>query len=211
VLELVVGTDGAITDARVTSGTPPFDEAALRAVRAWRFEPARREGRPVAARIRYTLRFAPTTDGPSPRRSSRADARGSRRSAADRGRRAGRAARTGHGHHDVGRRAQHAGAFGDPLRAVEAQPGVVPIVSGVPSFFVRGAPPANVGFFIDGIDVPILYHAFLGPSVLHPNVIESVDVYRGAAPVEYGRSRDRPSPRTCARFRINGTARGICA
>jgi hypothetical protein len=79
------------------------------------------------------------------------------------------------------------GAFGDPLRAVEAQPGVVPIVSGVPSFFVRGAPPANVGFFIDGIDVPILYHAFLGPSVLHPNVIESVDVYRGAAPVEYGR------------------------
>src|SRR6185295_9210029 len=44
-----------------------------------------------------------------------------------------------------------------------------------------------VGFFIDGIDVPILYHAFLGPSVLHPNVIDSVDVYRGAAPVEYGR------------------------
>ena len=79
------------------------------------------------------------------------------------------------------------GSFGDPLRTVESQPGVVPIVSGVPSFFIRGAPPANVGFFIDGVDVPLLYHAFLGPSVIHPGLIESVDLYRGASPVEYGR------------------------
>jgi hypothetical protein len=79
------------------------------------------------------------------------------------------------------------GSFGDPLRAIEMQPGVVPIVSGVPSFFIRGAPPANVGFFIDGVDVPLLYHAFLGPSVIHPGLIDSVDLYRGASPVEYGR------------------------
>src|SRR5580692_1632101 len=43
------------------------------------------------------------------------------------------------------------GAFGDPLRAVEAEPGVTPIVSGLPSFFVRGAPHASVGIYIDGI------------------------------------------------------------
>jgi hypothetical protein len=79
------------------------------------------------------------------------------------------------------------GTFGDPLRAIEAQPGVVPIVSGVPTFFIRGAPPANVGFFIDGVDVPLLYHAFLGPSVLHPALIDSVDFYRGVSPSEYGR------------------------
>jgi len=37
------------------------------------------------------------------------------------------------------------GAFGDPFRAIEALPGVVPLVSGLPYFYVRGAPPGNVG------------------------------------------------------------------
>lgn len=79
------------------------------------------------------------------------------------------------------------GTFGDPLRAIEAEPGVTPIVSGLPYFFVRGAPPANVGFFIDGVDVPLLYHAFFGPSVIHPGLIEAVSLHAGVAPVEYGR------------------------
>jgi hypothetical protein len=79
------------------------------------------------------------------------------------------------------------GAFGDPLRAIEAQPGVVPIVSGLPTFFIRGAPPANVGFFFDGIELPILYHAFFGPSVVHPSFIDRVDFYPGAAPASLGR------------------------
>src|SRR5207249_4000018 len=35
------------------------------------------------------------------------------------------------------------GAFGDPFRAIEALPGVTPIVSGLPYFYVRGAPPGN--------------------------------------------------------------------
>ena len=79
------------------------------------------------------------------------------------------------------------GSFGDPLRAVESEPGVTPIVSGLPYFFVRGAPPASVGIFIDGIEVPLLYHAFFGPSVIHPGLFERVDLYKGAAPVSYGR------------------------
>ena len=78
------------------------------------------------------------------------------------------------------------GTFGDPLRAIEAEPGVTPIVSGLPYFFVRGAPPANVGFFIDGVDVPLLYHAFFGPSVIHPGLIQDVNLHAGVAPVEYG-------------------------
>jgi hypothetical protein len=80
------------------------------------------------------------------------------------------------------------GAFGDPVRAMEALPGVTPTVSGVPYFFVRGAPPANLGFFVDGVDVPLLYHAYIGPSVLHPALLEGVTLYSGAPPVRYGRS-----------------------
>lgn len=64
---------------------------------------------------------------------------------------------------------------------------MVPIVSGLPAFFIRGAPPANVGFFFDGVEIPVLYHAFLGPSVLHPAFIESIELYPGAAPAQYGR------------------------
>jgi len=79
------------------------------------------------------------------------------------------------------------GSFGDPLRALEAQPGVVPIVSGLPAFFIRGAPPSNVGFFFDGVEIPLLYHAFFGPSVLHPGFIDAIDFYPGAAPAQYGR------------------------
>lgn len=79
------------------------------------------------------------------------------------------------------------GAFGDPARAFGAEPGVVPIASGLPYYFVRGAPPANVGFFLDGIDIPLMFHAFVGPAVVHPAFINRLDMHFGAAPVRYGR------------------------
>jgi hypothetical protein len=41
----------------------------------------------------------------------------------------------------------------------------------LPFFFVRGAPPGNVGYFLDGVGIPLLYHAFLGPQVIHPALI----------------------------------------
>jgi hypothetical protein len=79
------------------------------------------------------------------------------------------------------------GAFGDPFRAVEALPGVTPIATGLPYFFVRGAPPGNVGYFLDGIRVPLLYHLGLGPSVVHPGIIDRVDLYPGGYPASFGR------------------------
>src|SRR5262249_10450460 len=79
------------------------------------------------------------------------------------------------------------GAFGDPFRAVETMPGVTPIASGIPYFFVRGAPPGNVGYFVDGVRVPLLYHLGLGPSVVHPALIDRVDFYPGGFPARFGR------------------------
>ncbi|MBK8254641.1 MAG: TonB-dependent receptor plug domain-containing protein [Polyangiaceae bacterium] len=79
------------------------------------------------------------------------------------------------------------GAFGDPFRAVETLPGVTPIASGLPYFFVRGAPPGNVGYFLDGIRVPILFHLGLGPSVIHPAIVDRVDLYPGGYPSRFGR------------------------
>ena len=82
---------------------------------------------------------------------------------------------------------QMPGAFGDAFRALEALPGVTPIISGAPYFFIRGAPPGNTGYFIDGVRVPILYHFALGPSVIHPGLIDHVDFFPGGYPARYGR------------------------
>lgn len=79
------------------------------------------------------------------------------------------------------------GAFGDAFRAVEVMPGVVPLASGVPHLFVRGAPPAASGYYIDDIRVPFLFHLAIGPSVVNPLLLDDVTFYPGAYPARFGR------------------------
>jgi hypothetical protein len=79
------------------------------------------------------------------------------------------------------------GAFGNPFAAIEASPGVTPTLSGAPYFYVRGAPPGNLGYFIDDIRLPALFHVLAGPSVVHPTMIDSLDFYPGPYPARYGR------------------------
>jgi hypothetical protein len=79
------------------------------------------------------------------------------------------------------------GAFGDAFRAIEALPGVTPIVSGFPYFVIRGAPPGDTGFFIDGVRVPALFHFGVGEAVIAPGLVEKVDFYPGAYPARFGR------------------------
>ena len=79
------------------------------------------------------------------------------------------------------------GTFGDPFRAIEVLPGVTPTISGLPFFYVRGAPPGNVGYYVDGIRVPYLFHVFVGPSVVNPALVERVDLYPGGYPAQFGR------------------------
>jgi hypothetical protein len=82
---------------------------------------------------------------------------------------------------------QMPGAFGDAFRAIEALPGVIPVVSGLPYFLIRGAPPGNTGFFIDGVRVPALFHLGVGAAVVHPGLIDRVDLYPGGYPARFGR------------------------
>lgn len=57
-LEIVVDGAGRVIDARVskTIGSG-FDESALQAVRSYRFQPAVRDGRPVAVRMKWVVQF----------------------------------------------------------------------------------------------------------------------------------------------------------
>ena len=60
VLVVTVDADGHVTDVKVReSGGDLLDEAATIAIRQWTFEPARRDGTPVASRILVTFHFAP--------------------------------------------------------------------------------------------------------------------------------------------------------
>jgi TonB dependent receptor/TonB-dependent Receptor Plug Domain len=96
------------------------------------------------------------------------------------------------------------GAFGDAFRSVEAFPGVTPMATGLPYFFIRGAPPGDTGCFVDGVRVPLLFHAAFGPSVIHPGLVERLEFFPGGAPVQFGRfaggilSAEVPPPSTIA-------------
>ena len=65
VVEYRVTEDGAVTDARVVTAEPPgvFDEAALTAIRRFRYRPRQEAGVPVAVpSVRSTIRFRLDTD-----------------------------------------------------------------------------------------------------------------------------------------------------
>lgn len=79
------------------------------------------------------------------------------------------------------------GSFGDPLRVIDSLPGVVPLTSGLPYTYIRGAPPVAVGYVYDDIQLPQLYHSLFGPAVLHPRATGNVRLYAGIPPARYGR------------------------
>lgn len=206
-LELVVEADGTVSSVAVLEGEEPFAGQARTAASTWRFAPARRGGAPISARIRARVGFhlerplgpvpaaAPLAAGPGPLllptgaplqapppTASPAAApevplevtvRGQRRAA---------------GQTTLSADEVRAlpGAFGDSFRAIEALPGVTPLVSGLPYFFVRGAPPNDNGYFVDGIRVPLLFHIGIGQGVIHPGLIDRVDFFPGAAPAAHG-------------------------
>jgi hypothetical protein len=80
-----------------------------------------------------------------------------------------------------------AGALGDPLRVIESLPGVAAVAWPAPVYAVRGTNPGNTGFFLDGIEIPALFHFALGPSVIHPYFFRNVDFFPGSYPARYGR------------------------
>lgn len=199
VLTLVVAPDGSVRSATAETELAPFSEAAVAAALGFRFQPALRDGVAVAAKIRFEVRFTPpvieapaepdaaenTANGPPAAPSeARAEVPAPPTEILVVGRRGEPSRSASLTRAEV---REIPGTFGDPFRAIEALPGVTPIVSGLPFFFVRGAPPGNVGYYLDGIRVPLLFHVGAGPSVVHPGLMDRVDLYPGGYPARYGR------------------------
>lgn len=80
------------------------------------------------------------------------------------------------------------GTFGEALRALETLPGVIPNVGfggGANGIIVRGANPNANTYLYD--DLPILYPFHLDglTSVIHNDLIKSIDLYSGAYPANF--------------------------
>jgi len=78
------------------------------------------------------------------------------------------------------------GTFGDPFRVVNTLPGVTQTMSLLPFPIVRGSSPGSTGYLVDGIRVPLLYHLLGGPSVIHPQFVDSIEFMPGGFSVDYG-------------------------
>jgi TonB family protein len=201
-LSVTIGEDGRVSEIRVRTGEPPFDEAARAAVAAWRFVPAMRDNVPVKARVLLRVSFveprppepvpAPVVAGDPAAPEQVTPARVVAESHAlpppvEITVEAARPESLGAIHVPRSDTRLIPGAFADPFRVVEILPGVAPLLSGLPYFFVRGAPPGDVGYFIDGIRVPLLFHVGAGPSVIAPALVDSVELVPSAYPARYGR------------------------
>ena len=79
------------------------------------------------------------------------------------------------------------GTLGDPIRVVQNLPGVARpgFLSG--ALIIRGANPEDSRVFIDGVEVPIVYHLGGLRSVVPAGMVGSVDYLPGSYPVRYGR------------------------
>ena len=199
VVAVTVAPDGTVQSARIIEGLEPFASRAIEAVGPARFVPATRGGAPVAATVRFRIDFAkpaappppvpasapppeatPLPDPappPAPDAPAEVLVRGGKGAV-------GAPITDSYGRTEV---RQMPGAFGDPFRAIEVAPGLTPVVSGLPYFYVRGAPPGNVGYFFDGVRVPYLFHFGLGPSVIQPALIARTDLHKGGYPAALGR------------------------
>ena len=207
-LAVLIGEDGRVTEVEVRSGEQPFAAAARAAVAAWKFAPAMRDNVPVKARVLLKVSFvapAPAAESAAasaalPASPSGAPASGAPTAAAPA---TPAPVATAPSVQIIveGELTEDLAAiliprvdtrlipvsFADSFRVVEILPGVAPGLSCLPYFFLRGAPPGDVGYFIDGIRVPLLFHVGAGPSVIAPALVDSVELVPSAYPARFGR------------------------
>jgi hypothetical protein len=220
-LKLKISIDGNVTEAIVVDGAPPFAVLAQKAALAWRFAPATEGGERRAAWIVFNVEFTAPKDErvqivetiPLPKEQT-APSQPSEAVVTVRGVRTPAQVRV---MTDEESRIIP-GAEGDPLRALDIMPGVVPILGSGPFVGLRGASSGMVGYVYDGIEVPYLFHLGSGPAVVHPWLVESATIYGTGGPARLGRAAGgtieavaaKPSghARASARVRLTDAALG---
>lgn len=202
-IELVIGTDGNVTSARVLDPVGHgFDEAALSAAKRFTFKPALRDGKPVVAKIRYAYTFrleaplAPELPPPPPSElhapalpPATVAATGPKAEAPEEITVRGQKEEREVPRRTLGREQLRTmpGANGDPLRAVSVLPGIARSPGFSDILIVRGSSPQGSAVFIDGAYTPRAYHFGGLSSVVPAESVERIDFYPGNFSARYGR------------------------
>ncbi len=195
---ILVSVEGGATLEE--SDAPPEIAAAITdALSRARFAPAKVNGEPVVARVRIVLRVsapvttppppadeptptAPVVDDPLPPNPFEEEAPAAYQ-ATGRTKPVPPAARR----LQIEEMRDVPGTFGDPFRILDTLPGVLPIFSGLPYVYVRGAPPASTSYVYDDISIPLLFHFGIAAAVVHPAMLGDLLFYSSVAPARYGR------------------------
>lgn len=197
-LELRIDAQGAVVDVRILQGRgAPWDDIAVAAARRIQFDPARRDGRPIEARIQYRLRIPPRPaappapavpetppppppapvvpdDGEEPSYETVVTARA----------RAPEPVRRTLEQREFTR---IAGTGGDAIRSVQNLPGVARAQGFSGELIVRGSSPQDTEVFLDGIPIPLLYHFGGLTSVINSDLLSRIDFLPGNFTARYGR------------------------
>jgi hypothetical protein len=78
------------------------------------------------------------------------------------------------------------GLGNDAVRVIQAMPGVSRPSFGSGDIIVRGAPSWDSKYFLDGTDMPLLYHFGGLKSVYNPDALKTIDFYPGGFGSRYG-------------------------
>ena len=198
-LRILVKSDGTVGEVHVVEGQAPFASAAREAALRFLFSPAKQGGEARAAWILYRVEYSPPVEADDlPHGSQKAEIEAeSATNSSGEGASENEEMEVhveGLRRPGVGRVMTDAetqiipGAEGDPLRAIEAMPGTVPILASGPFLGLRGASPGMVGYEYDGISLPFLFHLARGPAVVHPWMVASAAIHGGGAPGRLGRA-----------------------
>lgn len=79
------------------------------------------------------------------------------------------------------------GSGNDALKSLQSLPGTARVPFGLGGLVVRGAAPRDTNIFLDGIEVPILYHFGGLASFLPTDAVDEIELAPGGASVRYGR------------------------
>jgi TonB family protein len=201
VLAITIGTDGRVHDVAVLqSGGERFDHAAVEAAARLEFEPAEVNGRIAAVKIRYTYAFtppappapappppaaaatppvpAPPTPGPPVQtKPEEVVVRGThrRRDTTEVTVAAAQASKV-------------AGTQGDPIKVVENLPGLARPSFGSGQLVVWGSSPTETRTYVDGVEVPALFHGSALRSTVNGDLVQGVTLTPGAYGSDYGRA-----------------------
>ncbi len=80
------------------------------------------------------------------------------------------------------------GAGNDALKSLQTLPGVGRVPYGLGGLILRGTSPRDSAVFIDGIEVPLLYHFGALASFYPSSMLESIDLVSSGFSAQYGRA-----------------------